>query len=665
MTARQLWRGQTLMEVGLPALTTLLGAQTLRVLLPSILHAYGEQPGVTSIQLGLFAFSTFLVAFLAAALRRLLRPRGALALTAGGLAVLRLAEQLSQSPMLDLALSAIGTALFTLFLPIYLGYIRRRSPQVTGSYAIGLLLGLALDTGLHGALGTYDLSWQPGLGAILLLLALVLVQLALLARTLTPTPHPPSPSPWEERGRGAQGGEGEVLPFLALGPFLFLQALIFQNIAQATVMTGWPQPAAFAWIVFANAAGIAAGAIVASRARRSWWLAALPLGTILVLTLPASQRGGWIGAMSLLVGQVIAAGELTLILTGLGARSGRGRPSIAKRAEGSGLWRTTVANGIGAILFVTLTFAYYVRYDLKVPYDNAILPPIAAGILGLSGVGAARLLSTDHPTESPDWTPAWVALALLVLPLGLWAGWREPQPIAGRGWPVRVMTYNLHQGFDTEGWLGMEALARVIEEGGAEVVALQEVSRGWVINGSLDMLTWLSRRLKMPYISGPTVDPLWGNAILSRYPIREWGNVPLPPRDLPLKRGFLWARIDLGGGETLLVIATHLHHVEEEGHVRQLQVPELVTFWARRDRTVLMGDLNAWPDSPEMAILRDAGLKDAWAEIGSGPGYTFRSDALYQRIDYIWVSPDLSVSDLDIPHSTASDHLGVAVTVGR
>ena len=78
-----------------------------------------------------------------------------------------------------------------------------------------------------------------------------------------------------------------------------------------------------------------------------------------------------------------------------------------------------------------LTFGYYVRYDLKVPYDNAVLPPVAAGILGLCALGAARLLPTDHPSESPDWRPVGVALALLVLPLGLWAGWREPQPIAG------------------------------------------------------------------------------------------------------------------------------------------------------------------------------------------------------------------------------------------
>ena len=643
-TSRQSWSWQTLMETGLPALTVLLGLQTLRVLLPLIVYAYGERPGVTSIHLGLYAFGIFLMAFLSAALRRLLGPRALLALTAGGVAVLRLAEQLSPSPSLDLILTSLGTALFTLFLPIYLGYVQGWGSEATGGYAIGLLLGLALDTGLHGALSTYDLNWPPGIGPVLLVLALVLVQLTLLAHTLT-----------ESDAQALSDGPFlTTLPFVALGPFLFLQALVFQNIAQQTVLTGWAQPMAFAWVVLANAAGIAVGAIVLSRARRSWWLAALLLGAILVLALPASQRGGWIGAVSLLVGQVIAAGELATILAGLEARADR-----------SGLWRTTVANGIGMILFVALVFAYYICYDLRVPYENAILPPLAAGIVVLCAIGATRVLPQARRVVTLDWTPTLVALVLLVLPLGLWAMWRQLQPVVGEGWPVRVMTYNLHQGFDTDGRLGIEALARVIEEGEAEVVALQEVSRGWYINGSLDMLTWLSRRLKMPYVSGPTDDLLWGNAILSRYPIREWGNVPLPPRDLPMRRGFLWAHIDLGGGETLLMIATHLHHVEGESHVRWPQIAAIVDFWGGQDRTVILGDMNAEPDAPETALYRDAGLHDTFAEIGSGDGYTFISSGPYRRIDYIWVSPDLVVSDLVIPESTASDHLGVAVTVGR
>lgn len=43
-----------------------------------------------------------------------------------------------------------------------------------------------------------------------------------------------------------------------------------------------------------------------------------------------------------------------------------------------------------------------------------------------------------------------------------------------------MMTYDLHNGFNTRGALDLEALARTIETQKPDVVALQEVARGWV-----------------------------------------------------------------------------------------------------------------------------------------------------------------------------------------
>ena len=75
------------------------------------------------------------------------------------------------------------------------------------------------------------------------------------------------------------------------------------------------------------------------------------------------------------------------------------------------------------------------------------------------------------------------------------------------------MTYNLHSAYNSQGRQDLEAIAQVIEESGADVVALQEVSRGWLIDGSTDMAGWLSRRLGMPILFRGTTDPVWGNAI--------------------------------------------------------------------------------------------------------------------------------------------------------
>jgi len=629
--------------LGLPALTVVFGAQTLRLLLPRIVQYLGVQAGVSTIDMGLFALGVFLTAFLAAAVHRMLRLRAALALTAGGLAVVRLVEQLSTTSSLDLVLVTIGTILFLLFLPLYLGHVRQGGSQSTSRYAVAILLGLALDTGIHGALGTYDLSWRLETAPLLLVLLMVLAQLILVARTVM------------RPGVAAatDGGFLASLPLLGLLPFLFLQGLSLQNVARVTAMTGWAQPVAFALVVLGNGGAIAFATLIASRLARGWWLGALGLGILSVL-LTAWPQSGLAEAVSVLLRQVAAAGLLVLIFAGLGERGDR-----------PGLWRTTVAFGLGSALFPLLVFGYYAVYDLNVPYSNTVIPPLVAAILALCAVGAARLLPARVTSQPSQWMPLWIALALLLLPLASWATWHVPRPVQGDGFPVRVMTYNVHMGFDTDGHLGMEALARVIEESGAEVVALQEVSRGWYITGSLDMLTWLSRRLGMPYVPGPTADALWGNAILSRYPIIAHGSALLPMGGVRLQRGYLWARIGAGAGEELLMIATHLHDPEEEGHIRQMQVPPILEFWAGRPSAVIVGDFNAQPSDPEIGMILNAGLKDSFAQVGTGLGYTYASNNPYKRIDYIWASPDLSVSDLVIPQSTASDHLGVVVTVER
>ena len=86
---------------------------------------------------------------------------------------------------------------------------------------------------------------------------------------------------------------------------------------------------------------------------------------------------------------------------------------------------------------------------------------------------------------------------------------------------VKVMHYNIHQGFNIDGYQDLESIARVIEKNGADIVSLNEVSRGWVVNGSADLYEWLADRLDMEYkLFMPASDLVWGNAVLSRYPLK-------------------------------------------------------------------------------------------------------------------------------------------------
>ncbi|MCP4427011.1 MAG: hypothetical protein GY803_21175 [Chloroflexi bacterium] len=640
------WRDGRFAQVGLSALTLLFGMQTLRTLLPLLLYVLRDRIGWNAIQIGLLAFAIFLTSFLASRLRHWWGRRPFLRITVGGFGLLRLAYQVWQGdPLIDLYLVAAAAIMFILSVPACLGYIRSGGPKTTGALALGALLGLTVDTAFHGLYVTYDMSWRADWGTAVAVFLLVAVQWLLLGQLLAERV--------DNRPSANDVSIKLALALLAFGPFLFLQMLVFQNMARLAALTGWAYPLAFGWVLLAQLLGLGTAVFLYACRHPKLWVGALILGALLFASLLIGWPRGWLAAIFLLAGQIAAFGLMMLVMMGLGAGNGH-----------AGLSRITIAYGLSAVLMVLLTFLFYVGYDLPLPFPNTIVPPIAALIMAVAGVGATRRLMEAKTKLTRPWQLG-LAFLLLLPPLAQFLLWEEVTAVPGDGAPVRVMTYNLHNGFDPNGHLELEAIAQVIEAQSPDIIALQEVSRGWVMNGSLDMLAWLSQRLDMPYLYGSTSDPLWGNAVLSRYPIIESELVALPPDDLPLKRGFIWAKVDVGDGERLNIIATHYHHPDDGGAVRVAQSETILDYWKGDGRTVIMGDLNAEPGAPEIELLRQAGFADALDLAAVQPGYTYPATAPAKRIDYIWLSPDLAVSQVVIPPDPVSDHLGIAAAIGQ
>jgi endonuclease/exonuclease/phosphatase family metal-dependent hydrolase len=225
------------------------------------------------------------------------------------------------------------------------------------------------------------------------------------------------------------------------------------------------------------------------------------------------------------------------------------------------------------------------------------------------------------------------------------------------------MTYNIHSGFGSLGRHDPEAIAKVIEDSGADVVALQEITRDRLLDGASDLVTWLSRRLNMSIVFGGTEEPHWGNAILSRLPVLASGSGELPRDHSLIGRGYTWVEIDIGAGDPLLVINTHLHQIEEDHDIRLLQVPVLLEFWDGRPNSILLGDLNAESGAPEITLLEEAGLIDSWIESGAGPGLTWNARDPSKRIDWVWHSTDLTGDQVEVIQTLASDHLPVMVQI--
>ncbi|MDG4828357.1 endonuclease/exonuclease/phosphatase family protein [Solwaraspora sp. WMMD1047] len=239
----------------------------------------------------------------------------------------------------------------------------------------------------------------------------------------------------------------------------------------------------------------------------------------------------------------------------------------------------------------------------------------------------------------------------------------------------RALTFNIHHGAGADGLVDLDRIARVVRSTGADVVGLQEVDRHWSErSGFADQATELARRLKMHLVYGANLDldPLtpgaprrqYGTALLSRYRILDWDNTLLPKVAGHEQRGLLRARIVVGR-VPVQVYTTHLQHNDAAERLLQAEaIRELVGGW--RGPAVLLGDLNATPETPEMTTLT-ALLPDAWAAAGTGAGHTYPSDLPTVRIDYVLASPTVRVRTARVHNDpaavAASDHLPVSAVL--
>ncbi|HEY4718454.1 MAG TPA: endonuclease/exonuclease/phosphatase family protein [Anaerolineales bacterium] len=623
----------------LTLLVVVFGLQELRVLFVGFVGYLRDSVGLASLSLAPVAIGVFALSFLAGIINRLFGMRNTLWLLAGGLALLRVAEQLSRVPSLDLAFSIAATALFLMYIPLAVGMARSQGGQAATHLGLAFLLGVSLDSAIQVAGLTLDLSWQPGLLPLLLVGLLALV-LHWALRSQAPSSPFASDGTWRSN-----------LALLAIGPWLFLQLQVFQNIGLYSALSGWETPGIGAVLILGNALALFLAAQPAWIPRA--WVNVVLMGVVVLVLLLLLNSATPLVAFWLLMGQVLCS--ILGMFMFLAATGEKGK---------QGLLRSTVMNGISQILFVLLFFLFYSSYDFQFGFRSSALPLTALAIT----VVLVALASADRAdTQSKPnriFTPALTAAALLLVPLALLLAWKPlvAVPAQAGAATVRVMDYNLHDAVNTSGAVDPEALAQIIEDSGADIVGLQEISRGWLIWGGMDMLTWLSQRLELPYIWDATADAQWGMAILSRFPIVSVERYDLPPEDIQLLRGFTLAQIDVDG-TILTVINTHFSEKDDQDQIRNIQASAILSTWNHAPTTIIMGDFNALPDSQAIQLLLDAGLIDVSREVGQQPTYTYYSADPDHQIDYIFVTPDLGYGDFIIPSTTASDHLPLAVTI--
>jgi endonuclease/exonuclease/phosphatase family metal-dependent hydrolase len=203
-----------------------------------------------------------------------------------------------------------------------------------------------------------------------------------------------------------------------------------------------------------------------------------------------------------------------------------------------------------------------------------------------------------------------------------------------------------------------------------DVVGLQEVLRletatpSSATDQALELTSGMGYQIAYAFGSHLGGGLFLGNALATPHRIVEEEAVVLPGTETGEKRSLLYALLETPQG-LWPVFVTHLNYKPEHGHVRLEQAQAIADFVERVEGhateswlpAVLMGDLNAEPESDEIRFLkglhsvgsRSVFFNDVWRYAEPSPGFTFdrRNPFAAQwrepprRIDYVFVrGPD-------------------------
>jgi endonuclease/exonuclease/phosphatase family metal-dependent hydrolase len=583
---------------------------------------FGKLPNTT---LGALAFVIFGLSLLAGIVARRLGPRRSVAATAAVLAVAMLVVTAIRQEWVDLVLSAVAVVAGTQWLSLTHSV---RTADRSSPLPIAIPVALAVDLILRSAFGTIPVVAAPLALAVPLMLVATLLFLAAGIATLGEGTVWSAPTP-----RAALG-------LVAVGPLLLAAETGGLNGAQVALAGGLGRDGGPSTQIGLLVVGIGAavGAIVLARGlpARPAAAAAIVVGAVLLwLHIPILSVAA--GA-AFAAGLVVAASALTSA-----PQPGSGSP-----------WLAVVAFGVGWLLFVGGTFVHYAYFaNLEVLWLLTALVVVAVLVVPASPL--------------PRWRPllAWsVAVLAVLVPLGALVVTPSPAMKGHESNFLRVMTYNVHQGFDVGDIPALDRIADTISGEQADVVVLEEVVRGWLIDDQHDVLGYLAARLGMAYVYGPTIGDLYGNAILSRYPITDVRRVSYAkePGVRYQPRGAVIAHIgDIASSVRLTIAVTHLDENGDASAVRMEQVRALLNEVGSTTPAVIACDCNAKPDAPELKLITDSGFGDLALQSG-GPDNTFPSDAPVERIDYIF-GTGVTAAQGHVVASTASDHRAVVVNV--
>jgi endonuclease/exonuclease/phosphatase family metal-dependent hydrolase len=603
---------------------------------------------------------------------RLLESRGG-AKILGGLGLVAWAISLPLGTKGRMIAAGLGCALLLLFFPARLRQAGRGKLELGGGLALAVLLSAAARSLRSGNLILSDGAYLV-LGIILAALALSLL---LLEGKEPPLAAGGVPDDAQNRGSAESGpiGPGRTIG-LCLGVFSCL-VMIYFCFTSPAALSRWGQ-ASYPLVM-----GVQLGALLlflSVPALRgglkrpiliAWNLAfTLALGTALrsrqpaftpmamyPLDAPLPAQAADFGFWAMLILHPVIYADFAFLAGSLRA----GKPRARGLAAGYSLGAFCMLLAIFSQIFTTVYD--YIPVIGPLFRDKFTLVVYMPGIIPIFSILFARRDGADGsnaPAPSalkPIWLGGVGALALGAVLVAVLSG-ANPKPASAKA-GLRVLTYNVQQGYRKDGEKGLKEQLALIRAMSPDILGLQETDTARIAGGNGDIVRYFADALGMYSYYGPSPESgTFGVALLSRFPIHE------PKTFFMASKGEQTATIDAvieAWGNRFRVLVTHLGN--DGDLVQQKAILERIApEQALSPTVILMGDFNFNP-STEQYRLTTAGIDDAWivAERKTwDPGASDPSN----MIDHIFVSRGIRVIESDFLKAGPSDHPALFAEIG-
>ncbi len=283
---------------------------------------------------------------------------------------------------------------------------------------------------------------------------------------------------------------------------------------------------------------------------------------------------------------------------------------------------------------------------------------------------------------------------------------RIPEPPAGGKQPLKVMTYNVHRLFGTDGGYSThqtrQEVIDFVAQHQPDIVCFQEFyAQG---KGYRQILDDFSKQTGLTYVHYRNYYQFWNSrkinaiATFSRFPIVNSGFFMIRDRLCYA----VYTDIVLSAGDTIRVFNLHLESIhfgaEDYRYMSKIGDPDMdqeqltlgskKMFWKLKNAFIkrgqqvgilreyisnspypvmVCGDFNDPPFSyTYRTIMRSRDLNDAYKAAGNELiGSTYSGKIPFFRIDYILFEKQFQASGYQMPRPEISDHYPVIVTLQR